>query len=324
MMMHWLGLAWVRGGAVALLIALFGAGPALALDRAVLPLTQDSEGRATVAVALNDAGPFQLVVDTGATRTVIAPGVMAALGLTAGPPIAVRGIGGLGSALSVSMQRMSAVGFDRAPVSAAVIGGGMLSGSDGLLGMDLFRDGHLTLDFANGQMILARFLPQSQRDRLMTVSGVFVQGTLLVIRTEISGVTALALVDTGASHTMINLALLRALGLDPLAQTQGRVDEATPGIGQGPRPGVAPLLAVQMPLVRVGDLEVTGLTAYAGDLEAFSLWAGPQEPAMVLGMDVWNRLSALSIDFRRAELQMRLPPRTGVGRAVAGRRSIRD
>ena len=109
---------------------------------------------------------FEFVVDTGATRTVMRPALLARLGydLTAsGRSVAMRSVTGGGTARLVTVLQLEALDLVRTnfeliahelPAAVTV---------DGLLGLDFFRGHVLQIDLVRGKIDVD---PEKQKPRL--------------------------------------------------------------------------------------------------------------------------------------------------------------
>ena len=106
---------------------------------------------------------------------------------------------------------------------------------------------------------------------------------------------ALFLVDTGASVSVVNGAIVEALGLTPSAG-KGVIE----GLG-----GVAPWTSVVVPQVRIGEIELLHLEAATG-IEGIPAFGGGPPLQGILGNDVWQRF-VLAVDYPAARLELALP-----------------
>lgn len=101
--------------------------------------------------------PLTLLVDTGATRTVISPAILARAGIDIrfGRPIGLIGVGGSVRAVEVDIPRLDLAGaqIGPLPVVAHEIQGLTV---DGLLGRDVLEHFVLTVDPARGRATLTR------------------------------------------------------------------------------------------------------------------------------------------------------------------------
>jgi predicted aspartyl protease len=262
----------------------------------------DVEGRPAVHVAAGEgAVPLTLIVDTGANRTVLEPDVAAQLGLTPRPDQPVFGIAGITQAPVAHLSRLAIGDFARTDLEVALIGGRVLAGAHGLLGMDFFARRRLTLDYANERLLIGGSASLRMRDRMVVAPGELIHGALMILNVWMGRHSVRALVDTGANHTLINPSLTELLGA--AADATGETSRAATATG------AARLHVMQLPQLAVGELRVRRLVAFMADLDVFSLWTQPDEPAMVLGMNVWRLAEEMSLDYPRSELQLRLPAR---------------
>lgn len=116
-----------------------------------VPLTIDERGGVIVEGRVNGAGPFRFIVDTGASRSIIADDLAAALGA----PVVAKSevVGSAGSDMRL-VVRLGSVAVDAARVDAllaAVVPAATLSrlgrGVRGLLGQDFLSAFNYTLDY---------------------------------------------------------------------------------------------------------------------------------------------------------------------------------
>jgi tetratricopeptide (TPR) repeat protein len=103
---------------------------------------------------------------------------------------------------------------------------------------------------------------------------------------------ALFLVDTGASVTVVNDALVESLGLEPIPG-QGIIE----GMG-----GSTPWSAVVIPEMKIGDIELHHVEAAAGVRGLPSFGGGPPLQG-ILGNNVWQNF-VLSVDYPAARLEL--------------------
>jgi hypothetical protein len=119
---------------------------------------QDRIGRVLAAVTINGQGPFRLVVDTGATRSALAPGVLAQLGLRADTanPVRLRGVTGTRIVPTVLVERLQAGEFLVANARLPIVEPGVLADADGILGLAGLTQERLEVDFAADRTRLVR------------------------------------------------------------------------------------------------------------------------------------------------------------------------
>ncbi|MCC7463774.1 MAG: retropepsin-like domain-containing protein [Gammaproteobacteria bacterium] len=260
----------------------------------------DRIGRVMAPVYVNGQGPFAFVVDTGASRSTIAPQLAMALDLHADPdkPILVRGVTGNEKVPSVSVDSLRAgnisLGRRRVPLVAAHV----LANANGILGTDAMLGNCLQIRFDLERIRIDKGrCPRADHD-WTPVPARLIAGGVLSIRARVNHVVVRAVIDTGAEHTLGNRALFRALGLDLeagrstlAARVYGATDDVLPGS-----------LAVA-PRIAFGDLEVAAAPVAYGDFSVFALWDLDRTPALIVGMDLLGTLDALEIDYPRREVR---------------------
>lgn len=100
-----------------------------------------------VQAKINGLGPFTLILDTGAERTMISPSVLSRLGLATEnePPIILRGVTGAGFANRVWIDFIE-IGETRVGPLLIAVYPLDLKGAQGLLGRDFLSNLNLTID----------------------------------------------------------------------------------------------------------------------------------------------------------------------------------
>src|SRR5512139_2882448 len=102
----------------------------------------DRIGRILAPVYVNGQGPFKFIVDTGASRSVIAPHVAQALGLTpdTSRPVQLRGITGTANVPSILVEKLQAGDLKVERQRMPVIVPSVMADADGILGVDGFKN----------------------------------------------------------------------------------------------------------------------------------------------------------------------------------------
>ncbi|HEV8456947.1 MAG TPA: aspartyl protease family protein [Methylomirabilota bacterium] len=110
-----------------------------------------------VDARLNGRGPARLILDTGATSTLINPLVLSALGVSfqSAQPARGRGIGGTVDAFTVRVDSIDVGGARHGPVRVFAHDGGLGLDVDGLLGRDFLDNFSITIDNAAAVLVLA-------------------------------------------------------------------------------------------------------------------------------------------------------------------------
>ncbi len=263
----------------------------------------DKIGRIWAPVSVNGQGPYRLVLATGASHTALTPHLAAALHLEADPAATVMLRGATGSAQvpMVPVETLEIGDFLIEPHRLAVIPDA-LGGADGVLGIDGLADKRIHIDFRRDRITIERSRNQRAAGGFSTIPVDLLHG-LLVADASMGGVPVKAIIDTGGQVTLGNLALRLALkerrgGGAP----EGKLDKvygSTLDMQVGTR--------LETPSLRIGKLLVRSPAMTFADFAIFQHWQMTDEPAMLIGMDVLGLLDTLVIDYRRRELQVRLP-----------------
>jgi predicted aspartyl protease len=267
----------------------------------VAPTHLDRIGRILAPVKINGQGPFRFMVDTGASHSAIALRVAQSLHLTAGSSasMTLNGVTGTASVPAVQVDRLQAgdvvLEHRQLPVLEYV-----LANADGILGVEGFEDKRILVDFERDLITISRSRSQRPAFGFSVVPVKLRFGRLLVIDVAVGGIRAKGVIDTGSEATLGNSALARELGLrvNP-KKPPTEVFGATPDLQHG--------ASVTIPQISLGEMHITNASVTFGDLYVFKLWELERQPAMLIGMDVLGKLGTLVIDYRRRELQIKLP-----------------
>lgn len=272
----------------------------------VAPTQADQIGRVMAPVFVNGRGPYAFVIDTGATRSAIAPHVVAELGLVPDPEhqLSVRGVTGTANVASVEVDRLQVGEIILEHQRLPVIQPSVFADADGILGVEGFDRACLHVDFAKQRIFVTRNgCPRFRKDWPRVPVDLHF-GRLVVVQGRFRRVDVHAIIDTGAARSLGNQALLEALELEQQAQEPLNAIEVL-GATEQRLPGSR----VSAPPLSLGEVKIADINVTFGDFEVFSLWNLDDEPAILVGMDVLGTADAFMIDYRRSELRV-LPPST--------------
>jgi hypothetical protein len=232
-----------------LLSLLLGGRAAVACDvvaRASVPL--DVSGAHGLVTALLNGEPARLILDTGAERSLVTPGAVRRLGLALDPWVGttLMGIGGLERHQNAAPRSFELGGvslrhptmFHDSSLAVGQLPIGRLGGQpvDGLLGRDFLAGFDVLIDVPGRRLTLyqvtacsGRFLPW--RTPYAAVATLPAYRQALVIPVEVDGRALRAMLDTGASRTLITAPGMARLGLtaERLAGDRGGIAR---GIGR--------------------------------------------------------------------------------------------
>jgi predicted aspartyl protease len=265
--------------------------------------TRDQIGRILAPVMVNGEGPFRFVVDTGATHSVVTSSLVTQLGLVASADrsILVSGVTGAAHMASVRIDHIQA-GALRFEDREMPIVSSVLSGADGILGVEGLGDKSVVVDFAR-QRITILDSKYYARDMLsVPVNLDFRQ--LLLASGQLGGVDVKAIIDTGAERTIGNMALRNAL----YAKAVG-LESASAVDVQGVTPDVQTAELIAAPRISLGALRLERVAISYGDLHVFDVWDLRNEPALLLGMDVLGIFDMVVFDY--VTRQVHFKPRSG-------------
>ena len=272
--------------------------------RFVAPTRRDRIGRIWAPVAVNGKGPYRLVLATGASHSALTPHLAEALGIQADPAdtIMLRGATGSVAVPMVPIDTLEIGDLLMEPGKLAIIPDA-LAGADGVLGMEELANKRIHIDFRHDRITIVRSRNQRAAGGFATIPVKFLHDRLLVVDASMGGVPVKAIIDTGGETTLGNVALRLALAERRQNQEQeGRLDQiigSTLDMQVGTR--------LETPTLALGTIMVRSSSMTFADFEIFKHWKLTDEPAMLIGMDVLGLLDTLIIDYRRKELQVKLP-----------------
>ncbi|MCU0976394.1 MAG: aspartyl protease family protein [Steroidobacteraceae bacterium] len=281
----------------------------------VAPTRIDRVGRILAPVYVNGSGPYAFVVDTGASRSAIAPRLVTALALEdePGATVTLRGITGTEQVPSIRVRRLEYGHVALDDQLLPVVRPGIFANADGILGVEGLEGSCLHADFLRQTISIDRGKCPRAKPGWLRVPAELRFGQLFTVQGRIGRTRVTIIVDTGAERTLGNRALLEALDLqqhaeDPAnrAQVMGATSRSQPGS------------MIPAPEIRIAGIAVTRTQVTFGEFDVFGLWSLEDQPALLLGMDVVGAADALMIDYRREELRL-LP----TGSAFAARTGSR-
>lgn len=267
--------------------------------------TRDQIGRILAPVMVNGEGPFRFVVDTGATHSVVTPSLVTQLGLVASADrsILVRGVTGAAQMASVRIDRLQA-GALRFEDREMPIVNSVLSGADGILGVEGLGDKSVVVDFARRRISILGSKYYARDMLSVPVNLDFRQ--LLLASGQLGGVDVKAIIDTGAERTIGNMALRNALYAKAVGlETASAVDV------QGVTPDVQTAELIAAPRISLGALRLERVAISYGDLHVFDVWDLRNEPALLLGMDVLGIFDMVVFDYVTRQVHFK-PRSSGV------------
>lgn len=265
--------------------------------RYVAPTLRDRIGRIWAPVYIDGRGPFRLVLDTGANRSVIVERVAQQLGERARSDTRVRVRGVTGEALvPVARAQSLEIGdLQIAPVNLPIVPD-VFGGADGILGNEGLRDKRIVIDFRRDSITVKLSRREAVGPEFQTLPITFRHDHLILVDVLIGNVRAKAVIDTGAPDSLGNTALLEALRRSARNTPETEIVGVTLDVERGNR--------VRMPTIRMRNVTVRGAAFTFSDVHIFRHWGMTREPALMLGMDVLGLLDQIIIDYRTRELHL--------------------
>ncbi len=272
------------------------------------PLDRARGGRMVAPMMVNGEGPFRFIVDTGANRSAISQELADRLGLT---PMGMGQVHTVSGVLTAPLAEVAGFRYGDLDLDAGllpVVQSTVLAGEEGLLGVDGMRGRRLRIDFEHRCIEIGTAGGPMSRRRWTSIDGELRFGHLVVVQGRIRGQTVNVLIDTGSDSTLANPAFrnqIHGLRVSPERTDYARAYTAgTPIVLDS---------AMLIPRFSMGEVEISGITAYVADFHIFRLWGFVEEPALLIGMDVLSQTRAIAIDYETGKVYFRLRDRVRTG-----------
>jgi predicted aspartyl protease len=265
------------------------------------PTRLDRIGRVMTHVKINGKGPFRFVIDTGASRSTLAPHLARSLGLqpSVGRNVMLNGVTGAAEVPTVAVDSLEIGALKFMDQNLPVIFTSIMGNADGILGVAGFHDQRIDVDFRRDRVQVLASNGRRPHFSMVTARAHRNENGLMILDVRVGRrIKAKAVIDTGAERTLGNLALQAALnkGKKRRAPVAAIVHGATPDIADGEVQAIKE--------ASIGDMKLTNLEVIFSDFHVFKLWGLDEEPAMLIGMDMLGVLERLVIDYRRNEVSM--------------------
>jgi predicted aspartyl protease len=252
-------------------------------------------------VTINDKGPFNFLLDTGANISCISHRLMELLELKSAESAPVHTVVGVRQRPIVMLDRLQVGPRDRRKVRAPAL---PMKGPevDGVLGVDWLKGQRLVLDFKNNKLEITRSQEdESHVGRAVVVPARRRHGQLTIVDADLGGTRISAIIDSGAQGTLCNQKLRDVV----------RAQEARKGKGEPPRYVRMETLAgesfvgesIFLPFLRLGGLHLGNVQVTYADMHVFDIWGLKDTPALVIGMDLLSQFEQVSLDFGRSQVR---------------------
>jgi predicted aspartyl protease len=266
----------------------------------------DRVGRIVVPVLIDGKGPFRFLVDTGADGSIVSDALVSVLGLVPSQmrDERVEGTTGTEQLPCVTIDTLRIGSIVRHGIRMPVSRSPVMNGLDGILGMAGFGAVRVVVDFHRNVVEIVRSsrgLPQNFLD----IPAHLTPGGLLVIPARVGDIPVEAVIDTGATETLGNAALRRALLREAAAKALGtQIYGVTRQVSLG---GIA-----VSPTVYIGPAAIENLGVVYSDIPIFKIWNLDSEPALIIGMNALGVVDALVLDYPHAHVYLEPTPQPGV------------
>jgi len=265
------------------------------------PTRLDRIGRVMTHVMVNGKGPFRFVIDTGASRSTLAPHLARALGLqpSVGRDVMLNGVTGAAQVTTVAVDSIEIGALKFVDQNLPVIFTSIMGNADGILGVAGFQDQRIDVDYKRHCVSVLTSNGRRPHFSMVTSRAERNDNGLMIVDVRVGRrIKAKAVIDTGAERTLGNLALQAAMNKNKKHRdiVAAVVHGATPDIADGDVQSIRE--------AAIGDMKLTNLDVIFADFHVFKLWGLDQEPALLIGMDMLGVLDRLVIDYRRNEVSM--------------------
>ncbi len=287
-------------------------------DTASLKARTDAADLLTVAVMVNEKGPFNFVVDTGAERSVLSDEVAATLNLAHGETVTIEGIATAVTVATVHADGLAFGPFVRKDMQIPLLPRSTLA-ADGYLGLDAINGTRVTFDFKHHQLHIEQ--PKAVFDagrvndlRVQQPSGILASrqsetwisargraGRLQISDCLVGGMPAIAFVDTGAEISVGNPALLAAL-----KTFHGRVPDLGAITLTGVTGGQLAGEVISVDHINLQDLIFSESLLAIADAPDFTTWGLHDKPAVLIGMNYLRQFASVTVDYRAKEIRFEL------------------
>lgn len=262
-------------------------------------LERDASLRMLAPVMINGQGPYQFLVDTGANRSCLRREVAEAMGLPAGPTVAVTTVAGRSLKPTVVVDELHVGTRVQRGVKVPLLRMPGDEATDGILGVDWLKNRRLLLDFKARVLEIAAPRHETNDKNRVIVPARRRSGQLTLVDAESGGRRISALIDSGSELTLGNSAMRRL------------VAETTRGsVGPPVRLTMQTVLGetfhgdlLYVPFMRLGGLTLGNVPVVFAESQVFWLWDLHDKPTVVLGMDLLSEFTAVALDFGRSTVR---------------------
>ena len=284
-----------------------------ALDPAVPPAIvrtgPSPDERVTIPIHIDGKGPWNFIIDTGSQRTVIARDLAEQLALPPRANVTILSMTGRTEAETVAVPKLGFGGGTIDDIEAPVLEGENL-GAPGLLGLDSLHAKRLLLNFRTGRMEISASGGSRRRIAIdpdaIVVEARRRRGQLILLDSEVNGMTVAVMLDTGSHFSIGNLALRdrliakkRAPDMAEAVLTSVTGGQLTGQVGR-------------IKSVRMGRVNLIQVPVLFADASPFAELGMKDKPALLLGISALRIFDRVAIDFGRGKVDFLLPDASAI------------
>ena len=252
-------------------------------------------------VDIDDQGPFNFILDTGANVSCVSKDLASRLMLTAAGMAPVHTMVGVRERPSFMIKTLKIGDRKRRNVHAPALPafGGKV---DGVLGVDWLGGQRLVLDFKRKKIEITPSRYESPTETRVIVPCRRRLGQLTIVDADLNGHRISAMIDSGSQATLCNAAL------HDLVQT---MEARSPFVHQHQAIRLETIAGepfdgdlFYLPFLRLGGLNIGNVpVVYSWETQVFDIWGLKDTPAIVLGMDLLVQFDAVAMDFSRNQVR---------------------
>ncbi len=250
-------------------------GPAALGDD--VPLQRAPSGHMLIPVTINGDGPYEFILDTGASHTAVASAVAAQYGFQSDwdEYDTVQALTTQFTAEFFELPNFGYVGRVPSNINTVVIPvpEGHPIPVAGLLGADAIGTQTYMIDFSEGRMDLDSDRPSRADGHINPVGLLITEARMRRTYRPVH-----VLVDSGSARSIANFPLVRAAGSRRMGLRMGTVT----GIDGREEENIDTLMVRN---VEIGGLCLPAFQMLEGELDIFRHMGWEDEPALILGMD---------------------------------------
>ena len=255
--------------------------------------------RMTVDVMVNGTGPHQFVVDSGADSSVIGERLAGKLAMPLGSPAMLHGVTGSKLVEQVMVDEIVLGPTVTTELELPVLDERDLGG-DGMIGLDALVEQRLLIDFENRHISVDDgFTPGPVMDGLIVVKGRLQKGQLILTQVRAGNQKVDAVVDTGSEITIGNQALRDRLALKR-AGTFSKIEV------HGVTGDTLEIDFLVVEELKLGAIVLRNVPMAFADIPPFEMFGLQDKPALLLGTDLMENFSRVSLDFKDRKVRFQL------------------